>query len=138
MKDLKTPLCIECGSHEVRFDADFGFYKCESCSTFWSSDEDDPDYEDDYDYGSCCQCGCSGQSVRNMVMLNKKAPVPGTGWGCLICNLPSDGALAVVCDDCLTTKEPPYKQVVSGYVLDLGRCSYSQLTEDFKHKDIPH
>jgi rubrerythrin len=51
MTDLKTPLCIECGSHEVRFDAEFGFYKCESCSTFWALDEDDPDYE------QCPSCG---------------------------------------------------------------------------------
>lgn len=53
MSDLKTPLCIECGSHEVRFDAEFGYYKCESCSTFWASDEDDPDYDeldDDFEY----------------------------------------------------------------------------------------
>ncbi|PMB00059.1 hypothetical protein CEN50_04705 [Fischerella thermalis CCMEE 5268] len=51
MTDLKTPLCIECGSHEVRFDAEFGFYKCESCSTVWALDEDDPDYE------QCPSCG---------------------------------------------------------------------------------
>ncbi len=39
MKNLKTPKCIECGSHKVRFDPDFGFYKCESCSTVWALDE---------------------------------------------------------------------------------------------------
>ncbi|NWF58105.1 MAG: hypothetical protein HXY43_01990 [Fischerella sp.] len=35
----------------MRFDAEFGFYKCESCSTFWALDEDDPDYE------QCPSCG---------------------------------------------------------------------------------
>ncbi|MCC5669871.1 hypothetical protein LC653_40225 [Nostoc sp. CHAB 5784] len=46
MTDLKTPNCINCGSHQVRYDSVFGFYKCENCSTVWGNDEDDPDYDE--------------------------------------------------------------------------------------------
>ncbi len=46
MSDLKTLNCTNCGSHKVRYDAEFGFYKCESCSTVWARDEDDPDWDE--------------------------------------------------------------------------------------------
>jgi hypothetical protein len=34
----------------------------------------------------CCGCGGRG-NVRNIVMHNLRAPVPGTGWGCFQCHL---------------------------------------------------
>lgn len=51
--------------------------------------------------GSCCICERSGPTVRNMVMLPKRAPIAGRGWGCMECHLPLDGVVAVVCDSCL-------------------------------------
>jgi len=59
------------------------------------------------EFGTCCTCGKSGQTVRNILMLPRKAPVPGTGWGCVVCGLPSDGALSVLCDDCLGEQKEP-------------------------------
>ena len=53
------------------------------------------------DFGPCCACGRDGPTVRNFIMLDKKAPVAGTGWGCFRCGLSADGATAVICDDCL-------------------------------------
>ncbi|MBD2609574.1 hypothetical protein H6G81_35070 [Scytonema hofmannii FACHB-248] len=29
-----------------QFDQEFGFFKCETCSRVWASDEDDPDYSE--------------------------------------------------------------------------------------------
>jgi len=56
--------------------------------------------ENDKDLGPCCVCeGITG--VRNMVMLDKKSPIPGKGWGCFLCGLKMDGAVAVVCDGCI-------------------------------------
>jgi hypothetical protein len=52
-------------------------------------------------FGPCCACGRTGDSVRNLMMLDFTAPQPGTGWGCFQCGLPMDGATAVICDDCL-------------------------------------
>lgn len=52
------------------------------------------------DLGKCC--ACQGiENVRNLVMHVKRAPVPGTGWGCVACSLPMNGALSVICDRCL-------------------------------------
>ncbi len=64
--------------------------------------------------GSCCSCGKKGRTVRNIICLHWRAPVPGTGWGCAQCNLPGDGAIAVLCDECLEKKREP-KFVCSGY-----------------------
>lgn len=50
--------------------------------------------------GPCCICEKSGDSVRNIISLHQKTPTPGRGWGCVVCRLPSDGALAVLCDRC--------------------------------------
>ena len=62
--------------------------------------ENGPIVEGDPDLGECCVCRQAGHTVRNIVMLGFKAPVPGTGWGCAVCGLPANGALAVVCDRC--------------------------------------
>jgi hypothetical protein len=51
------------------------------------------------DLGACCACG-TFRNVRNVVMLPFRAPEPGKGWGCVLCHLPNDGAVAVLCDDC--------------------------------------
>ena len=40
-------------------------------------------------------------TVRNIVMMTRRAPVPGTGWGCMQCGLPLDGAIFVACDRCV-------------------------------------
>jgi len=50
---------------------------------------------------ACCACGQRKRGVRNVMCLHKKAPIRGTGWGCAACGLPPDGALAIVCDDCI-------------------------------------
>lgn len=53
------------------------------------------------DLGPCCACGRIGHSpVRNILLLDVQGLEPGRGWGCSVCNLPADGAIAIVCDDC--------------------------------------
>lgn len=37
----------------------------------------------DIDLGPCCGCGKLGPTVRTIVALALRAPVPGTGWGCV-------------------------------------------------------
>lgn len=44
--------------------------------------------------------------MRNVAMLDQKAPIPETGWGCFQCGLPQNGALAVLCDDCIENIAP--------------------------------
>ncbi|MBW4556396.1 MAG: hypothetical protein KME59_10730 [Trichormus sp. ATA11-4-KO1] len=134
--------CPKCDSSRTQYDDYFGFWECDDCGYVWSEDEDDPDYdEESLDLGTCCSCGCTGETVRNIITLEKKAPVPGTGWGCLVCGLPSDGAITVVCDDCLALmdrRQDVIKEVVYGYATEKKRYSINGLTEEFKHKNIPH
>jgi len=63
-----------------------------------------PDYKqvmiDHETLGPCCNCG-SQEHVHNIVMLPRLAPVPGKGWGCAVCGLAMDGAVAVLCDRCV-------------------------------------
>jgi hypothetical protein len=46
-------------------------------------------------------------------MMNRRAPVPATGWGCFRCGLPMDGALYMACDECVRNEIPPV-EVCSG------------------------
>ena len=88
------------------------------------------------DLGPCCSC-FGVIDVRNILCLEKRAPVPGTGWGCVVCNLPLDGALAVVCDACLEA-ESPIVCAVHGLPVEKGRCALSALTEPFAHDMSKH
>ena len=92
---------------------------------------------DDIDVGACCACGRSDREVRNIIALAFRAPVPGTGWGCVVCGLPSDGAIAVVCDQCLEL-DAPIVEVCNGYATNGKRLNRIFVTEPFDHKDIPH
>lgn len=97
--------------------------------------------EDPIDLGECCGCGCTGESVHNIVALNYRAPTPGTGWGCTICLLLADGAIAVICDECLEkfkNGDDILKKAISGYALRKGRCDIKTLNESFRHLDILH
>lgn len=49
---------------------------------------------------SCSWCGQT-RVCRNIVLIDRLAPSPGKGWGCLICGLPEDGAIAVGCEECM-------------------------------------
>ncbi|MEG3859184.1 hypothetical protein [Microcoleus sp. herbarium12] len=43
-RELLDKFCPKCGSSEIHYDEDFGFYKCSCCEHCWAHDEDDPDY----------------------------------------------------------------------------------------------
>lgn len=51
--------------------------------------------------GPCCICEKDGPTVHSIFMLGHRAPIAGRGWGCYACGLAADGAVAVVCDECL-------------------------------------
>ena len=89
------------------------------------------------DLGPCCCCEKIRPDVRNIMMLHKRAPIPGRGWGCLVCGLPSDGAVYVCCDECLEKKRKP-KFACRGYPKSDRRIPIEQLTESFKHDEVMH
>ena len=85
--------------------------------------------------GPCCRCGRM-ENVRNIMMLDRRGPTPGKGWGCLVCGLPNDGAIAVLCDDCIE-QEPLF--VCTGYPATDGRTPIGELPpEPFAHDEAKH
>ncbi len=93
------------------------------------------------DLGDCCHCG-SRDGVTNIVMLDRRAPVAGTGWGCIVCGLPFDGAIAVICGECVqavaTGKTTP-KNVCWGFPGDRARFAYADLPPgEFAHDEAKH
>lgn len=88
------------------------------------------------DLGPCCAC-FGTKNVRNLMMLNLQAPVLGTGWGCVVCRLPNNGALAVICDECLDA-HAEIRFVVCGYLLDKKRIKIEEVTEPFHHDQSYH
>lgn len=84
--------------------------------------------------GKCCACGAS-EKVRNIVMHDKYAPIPGTGWGCVVCGLPLDGAISVVCDHCLETRAE-ITLACRGYPSVNQRVPIEDLSREFFGHDI--
>lgn len=93
--------------------------------------------DEDEDLGSCCACGETGPAVRNIIMLHKRSPAPGKGWGCCLCSLPADGAVAVKCDACLEA-EAPLKFACAGYPAKDGRVPIDQLEGVHEHDMSKH
>ncbi len=92
---------------------------------------------DRVDLGCCCCCGGT-KNVRNVVMLSRRGSVPGKGWGCVLCDLPRDGACYVCCDDCLAADAKP-REVVRGYAASGGREPVENLSpEPFEHDLSKH
>ncbi|NET37401.1 MAG: hypothetical protein F6K19_36145 [Cyanothece sp. SIO1E1] len=89
------------------------------------------------DLGPCCACGKHDNTVRNMLMLEKLAPVPGKGWGCFVCDLPMNGALAIVCDQCLENKAE-LKQAIYDDPAKKLRCDIEELQGHFTHDLTKH
>jgi hypothetical protein len=71
-------------------------------------------------------------------MLPRCAPVPGTGWGCLVCGLAADGAVYVACDRCVQTNARA-REVVHGFASAKARVAIESLSaEPFEHRPDFH
>jgi len=90
--------------------------------------------------GPCCACG-EERPLDTIIMLNLKAPTPGTGWGCFACHLPQDGAIVLLCGKCGESAADPELRIMTvcaGYPYERGRLPIEQITEPFKHDDRFH
>jgi hypothetical protein len=78
--------------------------------------------------------------VRHLVFVNRRAPIPGTGWGCIACGLPNDGAVAVLCDMCFKFERigPRLRFVVKGYVSERKRALLADCIIPFEHNIYFH
>ncbi len=82
--------------------------------------------------GACCACRLFKPDVRNVVCLSFKAPVAGTGWGCVQCGLALDGAVAVICDDCLEMAAP-LQELCHSFPADRQRAAYTTYAGGERH-----
>lgn len=120
-KDRAT--CPECGAD---IPADGCCWYCEN-----APGNESRDFEE-VDLGICCACEGS-ENVRNIICLDRRGPTPGKGWGCFICGLPGDGAVAVLCDECLEG-EAAIRFVCVGYPASDGRMPIEELSDEpFEH-----
>ncbi len=103
--------------------------------------EDDDELPPDLKLGICCICLTEHPTVRNVLTLNVRAPVPGSGWGCFQCGLPMDGAIAVLCDGCLgehIENKRPISLACVGKPTENQRIPLASLTEPFRHDMSKH
>lgn len=95
---------------------------------------------DYFSVGPCCRCGKKGgPDVRQIIALSFEAPQENTGWGCIVCDLPNNGAVAVVCDSCLDLclkNSAEIKFVLDGWPAEGKRLPIDQLEK--KHFDHDH
>ena len=90
-------------------------------------------------FGPCCACRESGPTVRNFMMLHLRAAVPGTGWGCVVCGVPNDGAMAILCDRCVENGQcPDLRDVILGLPAERRRMPFCELAEAFDHDRSQH
>lgn len=87
------------------------------------------------DLGPCCVCETK-VGVRNLICLPFKNPSSNLrGWGCVVCDIPAVGAMAVTCDGCV---DEPLKFICSGDNLSLGRIPYPTEEIPFDHDMSKH
>lgn len=85
----------------------------------------------------CCACG-EVKVLRNILTIERRAPEIGTGWGCVQCGLPQDGAVAIVCDDCLNADTPVFL-VCLGHAMGQERIPLRDLSpKPFSHNLALH
>lgn len=91
--------------------------------------------------GACCGCGKDG--ALNIMMLPRRGPTPGRGWGCVECGLPPDGATAVLCEPCaerwVAGDKDAVRWVCTGYPATDGRTLISDCPQGkFAHDRAKH
>lgn len=87
--------------------------------------------------GRCCACGDEKKGMRNLVYLPVLAMVHGRGWGCALCRLPWNGAIAVVRDGCFTGGRA-VRWACAGWLADPARVPVSELMGEHIHDITKH
>jgi hypothetical protein len=67
------------------------------------------------------------------ILARAAAAVPGTGWGCVQCGLPMDGASYLACDVCIEANREP-RHAILGYLSDRKREPIENVYARQKHE----
>lgn len=82
----------------------------------------------------------NGGGVVNIIMLDLKNQIAGHGWGCFECDLPCDGASAVLCDPCAEAWQDgkPLRFACRGYPASEGRAPIEEFAVRHEHDIAKH
>ena len=98
--------------------------------------------DDQPSLGPCCGCERDTGLARNIVMLPFRNKMPGHGWGCFVCGLAPDGAVAVLCDECaerFDRGDGGLRFACRGYPGIDGRAPLAEFTGSHTHDlKVPH
>jgi hypothetical protein len=105
------------------------------------------EHREDVPVGRCCCCDQVAE-LPNLMMLDVRGPdtATGKGWGCAVCGLPADGAMAALCRRCIPDDWQPgqpkpageIRFACTGYVSEPGRVPRAELVEAFEHDSKKH
>lgn len=82
-------------------------------------------------FGPCCACG-QVLPLTTILLLDKLAPTPEQGWGCVQCDLPMNGAIALVCEQCVGNLAD-VRYACAGYPTNPARVPLERLSGEHKH-----
>jgi len=85
------------------------------------------------DLGNCCAC-LGTQNVNNIMCMPFEGPPGFQGWGCMICGIPTRGAIAVLCDTCVELGAVPRYIVGGRFVSSTMRVTL----DGFERKAFDH
>lgn len=97
--------------------------------------------EETEDFGPCCGCERpNDKTVRTIVMMDIEAPEGFVGWGCVVCKLPNRGAIAILCDDCMSKSALPKFICTGVWVTERKRQALDDtfVIRAFMHDDSRH
>lgn len=92
------------------------------------------------DLGACCYCG-TVVGVVVLVNMDGRCPILGRGWGCVVCELPPHGAVAVLCDGCAARMERGVispRMICTGYPARDGRTPVGLMQGSYRHDVRKH
>lgn len=82
---------------------------------------------------TCCACGREVYCPF-VVLIRRRAPSPGTGWGCLACRASLDGGITLLCRDCVNGGVRPWT-MLDGPVPSPGRVPIRDLAPLHEHAE---
>lgn len=85
----------------------------------------------------CCACQLE-RLCRWVQPLPVLHPVSGLGWGCAVCDIANDGAIAVLCDACAGQRNLDIHDVCAGSATDPARAPYRDCVRCFEHDHANH
>lgn len=88
-------------------------------------------------FGPCC--ACERENATILYCLPFEAPEGQNGWGCVLCDLPPRGAIAVLCEACAIADATPLFVTAGSDITEHKRIAIDELAQTpFNHDEGKH